>query len=80
VSEALAAFACLARRAARSGLEGLVSKPTGRSKHWVKIKNRSHPAMSQAMEAFPDGQNTTFYGHLKCMRVFSSEHGGTRRN
>jgi bifunctional non-homologous end joining protein LigD len=24
----------------------------GRSKHWVKIKNRQHPAMSRVMEAF----------------------------
>jgi bifunctional non-homologous end joining protein LigD len=39
-------------------LEGLVSKrrdrpyQAGRSKHWVKIKNRSHPAMSRVMESF----------------------------
>jgi hypothetical protein len=24
----------------------------GRSKHWIKIKNRKHPAMSRVMEAF----------------------------
>ena len=24
----------------------------GRSKHWVKVKNRRHPAMSRVMEAF----------------------------
>jgi hypothetical protein len=24
----------------------------GRSKHWVKVKNRSHPAMSRVMESF----------------------------
>ena len=35
------------------GLEGLVSKRRdwpyqgGRSKHWVKVKNRQHPAMSR---------------------------------
>ncbi len=23
-----------------------------RSKHWVKVKNRAHPAMSRVMEAF----------------------------
>jgi bifunctional non-homologous end joining protein LigD len=40
------------------GLEGLVSKrrdrpyQAGRSKHWVKVKNRKHPAMSRVMESF----------------------------
>jgi ATP-dependent DNA ligase len=24
----------------------------GRSKHWIKVKNRKHPAMSRVMEAF----------------------------
>jgi len=44
--------------ACRMGFEGLVSKrrdrpyQAGRSKHWIKIKNRSHPAMSRVMEAF----------------------------
>jgi len=44
--------------ACRMGLEGLVSKrrdrpyQAGRSKHWIKIKNRSHPAMKRVMEAF----------------------------
>ena len=48
----------LFRAACRMGLEGLVSKRRdrpyqgGRSKHWVKIKNRKHPAMSRVMEAF----------------------------
>lgn len=43
--------------ACRLGLEGLVSKrrdrpyQPGRSKHWVKVKNRSHPAMSRVMDA-----------------------------
>jgi ATP-dependent DNA ligase len=38
---------------ARFGLEGLVSKrrdrpyQAGRSKHWVKVKNRKHPAMER---------------------------------
>ena len=42
----------LFRVACDMGLEGLVSKrrdrpyQAGRSKHWVKIKNRKHPAMS----------------------------------
>jgi bifunctional non-homologous end joining protein LigD len=26
--------------------------PAGRSKHWIKMKNRKHPAMSRVMEAF----------------------------
>jgi bifunctional non-homologous end joining protein LigD len=40
------------------GLEGLVSKrrdrsyQAGRSKHWVKVKDRKRPAMSRVMEAF----------------------------
>jgi ATP-dependent DNA ligase len=44
--------------ACRMGLEGLVSKrrdrpyQAGRSKHWIKVKNRKHPAMSRVMEAF----------------------------
>ena len=39
------------------GLEGLVSKRRdrpyqgGRSKHWVKVKNREHPAMYRVMDA-----------------------------
>jgi hypothetical protein len=24
----------------------------GRSKHWIKIKNRRHPAMDRVMESF----------------------------
>ena len=48
----------LFRAACRMGLEGLVSKrrdrpyQPGRSKHWIKVKNRQHPAMSRVMEAF----------------------------
>ena len=48
----------LFRAARRMGLEGLVSKrrdrpyQSGRSKHWIKVKNRKHPAMSRVMEAF----------------------------
>jgi bifunctional non-homologous end joining protein LigD len=48
----------LFRAACGMGLEGLVSKRrdrpyrSGRSKHWVKVKNRRHPAMSRVMEAF----------------------------
>jgi bifunctional non-homologous end joining protein LigD len=44
--------------ACRMGLEGLVSKrrdrpyQVGRSKHWVKVKNRKHPAMTRVMETF----------------------------
>jgi bifunctional non-homologous end joining protein LigD len=37
--------------------EGLVSKRRdrpyrGRSKDWIKVKNRLHPAMSRVMEAY----------------------------
>ena len=48
----------LFRAACGMGLEGLVSKRRyrpyqgDRSKHWVKIKNRKHPAMSRVMETF----------------------------
>lgn len=48
----------LFRAACNMGLEGLVSKrrdrpyQAGRSKHWVKVKNRKHPAMSRVMESF----------------------------
>jgi ATP-dependent DNA ligase len=47
----------LFRAACRMGLEGLVSKrrdrpyQAGRSKHWVKVKNRQHPAMDRVMES-----------------------------
>lgn len=40
------------------GLEGLVSKrrdrpyQAGRSKDWIKVKNRTHPAMSRVIELF----------------------------
>ena len=48
----------LFRHACMMGLEELVSKHRdrpyrpGRSPHWVKVKNRSHPAMSRGMDAF----------------------------
>ena len=48
----------LFRHACLMGLEGLVSKlkdrpyRPGRSPHWVKIKNRQHPAFSRVMEPF----------------------------
>jgi bifunctional non-homologous end joining protein LigD len=48
----------LFKAACRMGLEGLVSKRRdrpyrgGRSKDWVKVKNRAHPAMARVMEAF----------------------------
>jgi ATP-dependent DNA ligase len=47
----------LFRKACEFGLEGLVSKHRdrayqgGRSKHWVKVKNRSHPAFDRVQEA-----------------------------
>jgi len=48
----------LFRKACEFGLEGLVSKRAdrpyraGRSKDWIKVKNRKHPAMSLVMDAF----------------------------
>jgi ATP-dependent DNA ligase len=48
----------LFRAACRIALEGLVSKRrdrpyrAGRSKDWIKIKNRKHPAMERVMESF----------------------------
>jgi bifunctional non-homologous end joining protein LigD len=47
----------LFRHACLMGLEGLVSKHKGRpyragcSPHWVKVKNRKHPAMNRVMES-----------------------------
>jgi bifunctional non-homologous end joining protein LigD len=45
-------------RAARNmALEGLVSKHrdrpyrAGQSKHWIKVKNREHPAMNRVMDS-----------------------------
>jgi ATP-dependent DNA ligase len=48
----------LFRAACNMGLEGLVSKRRdhpyrgGRSKDWVKVKNRSHPAMDRVKDSF----------------------------
>jgi bifunctional non-homologous end joining protein LigD len=48
----------LFRAACRMGLEGLVSKrrdrpyEAGRSKYWIKVKNRKHPAMERVMDSF----------------------------
>jgi ATP-dependent DNA ligase len=48
----------LFRKACEFGLEGIVSKRSdrpyraGRSKDWIKVKNRMHPAMDQVMDAF----------------------------
>ncbi len=48
----------LFRAACDIGLEGLVSKMAdrpyraGRSPDWVKVKNRTHPAMERVMDAF----------------------------
>jgi hypothetical protein len=47
----------LFRAACNMGLEGLVSKrrdrpyEAGRSKHWLKVKNRTHPAMERVMDS-----------------------------
>jgi ATP-dependent DNA ligase len=48
----------LYRAACDMGLEGLVSKRSdrpcrdGRSPHWIKIKNRKHPAMERVTDSF----------------------------
>jgi hypothetical protein len=48
----------LFRAACNMGLEGLVSKRqdrpyrAGRSPNWIKVKNRSHPAIDRVKEAF----------------------------
>jgi bifunctional non-homologous end joining protein LigD len=48
----------LFRAACNMGLEGMVSKRSdrpylaGRSKDWIKVKNRKHPAVSRVMDAF----------------------------
>jgi bifunctional non-homologous end joining protein LigD len=48
----------LFRKACEFGFEGLVSKHRdrsyrgGRSKHWIKVKNRKHPAMDRVAESF----------------------------
>lgn len=48
----------LFRAACDLGLEGLVSKrrdgpyQAGRSKEWIKIKNRAHPAFSRVLDTF----------------------------
>ncbi|WP_439397312.1 RNA ligase family protein [Bradyrhizobium sp. PMVTL-01] len=47
----------LFRAACKMGLEGIVSKhrdrpyQAGRSKYWIKVKNRTHPAMYRVMDA-----------------------------
>ena len=47
----------LFRKACEFGLEGLVSKhrdrpyQSGRSKHWIKVKNRKHRAFDRVQEA-----------------------------
>jgi bifunctional non-homologous end joining protein LigD len=61
----------LFRAACRLGLEGLVSKrrdrpyQAGRSKHWLKVKNRQHPAMSRVMEAWANDLNGLGSGLIK---------------
>jgi ATP-dependent DNA ligase len=51
----------LFRKACEFGLEGLVSKRAdrpyraGRSRDWIKAKDRRHPAMSRVMDAFNRG-------------------------
>jgi ATP-dependent DNA ligase len=46
----------LFRAACQMGLEGMVSKHRdrpyrgGRQKHWIKVKNRKHPAMDRVLD------------------------------
>jgi bifunctional non-homologous end joining protein LigD len=48
----------LFRAACKFGLEGIVSKRrdrpyrAGRSPDWIKVKNRSHPALERVKESF----------------------------
>jgi ATP-dependent DNA ligase len=48
----------LFRKVCEFGLEGLVSKRAdrpyraGRSKDWIKVKNREHPATERVMDSF----------------------------
>jgi bifunctional non-homologous end joining protein LigD len=48
----------LFRHACLLGLEGMVSKHRestyrgGRSDHWIKVKNRQHPAFSRVQDQF----------------------------
>jgi bifunctional non-homologous end joining protein LigD len=48
----------LFRHACLMGLEGLVSKLSdrpyrpGRSPHWIKVKNRQHPAFARVQDQF----------------------------
>jgi bifunctional non-homologous end joining protein LigD len=48
----------LFRKACEFRLEGLVSKHRdrryrgGRPPHWIRVKNRKHPAMARVMESF----------------------------
>jgi bifunctional non-homologous end joining protein LigD len=51
----------LFRKACEFGLEGLVSKRAGRpyragrSKDWIKVKNRTHPATERVKDSFAKG-------------------------
>ena len=60
----------LFRAACRMGLEGIVSKrrdrpyQSGRSKHWIKIKNPAHPAMSRVMDALSKHRSSSEHCRL----------------
>ena len=63
----------LFRAACRMGLEGVVSKrrdrpyQAGRSKHWVKVKSRKHPAIRRgvAVQANSSDQRTKIQCKVK---------------
>ena len=70
--------------ACNMGLEGLVSKRAdrpyraGRSKDWIKIKNRKHPAYRRVQDHCPGGKTLTTTGtHVNDGERFalSSEQG-----
>jgi ATP-dependent DNA ligase len=52
-------------QACKLGLEGIVCKRTdvpyraGRSKHWLKLKNRAHPSIMRVKEAFEEEREHT---------------------
>ena len=63
------------------GLEGLVSKRRdqpyrgGRSKHWIKVKNRKHPAMQRVMDHFQLRRPLTWDQPTRAVLVARLRHG-----
>jgi bifunctional non-homologous end joining protein LigD len=74
----------LFRKACEFGLEGLVSKRrdstyrAGRSPNWIKVKNRTHPAMNRVREAMVKGvliyiNTSKEVGDVDHLKVFTNE-------